>query len=101
MPYNNLTPGNGMNKKELFLGFIIGFATTLLGSYIFITFFTAFNFIAGIQIMKSQGNLGKIITLGSILTLAAFGVLLKMNKETMARGVVLAVIILAILTIFI
>ena len=101
MPYNNLTPGNGMNKKELFLGFIIGFATTLLGSYIFITFFTAFNFIAGIQIMKSQGNLGKIITLGSILTLAAFGVLLKMNKETMVRGVVLAVIILAILTIFI
>jgi hypothetical protein len=90
-----------MNKKDLFLGFIIGFATTLLGSYIFVTFFTAFNFIAGIQIMNSQGNLGKIITLGSILTLVAFGVLLKMNKETMARGVVLAVLILAILTIFI
>jgi hypothetical protein len=51
--------------------------------------------------MKSQGNLGKIITLGSILTLIAFGVLLKINKETMARGVVLAVIIMAILTMFI
>jgi hypothetical protein len=51
--------------------------------------------------MKSQGNLGKIITLGSILTLIAFGILLKMNKEMMARGVVLAVIALAIITIFI
>ena len=51
--------------------------------------------------MKSQGNLGKIITLGSILTLIAFGILLKMNKEMMARGVVLAVIALAILTLFI
>ncbi len=90
-----------MNKKELLLGFLIGFATTLLGSYIFITFFTEFKFIAGIQIMKSQGNLGKIITLGSILTLVAFGILLKMNKEMMARGVVLAVIALAILTLFI
>ncbi|MDD2674073.1 MAG: hypothetical protein PHF81_04270 [Flavobacterium sp.] len=90
-----------MNKKDLLLGFLIGIATTLLGSYIFITFFTEFKFIAGIQIMKSQGNLGKIITLGSILTLIAFGILLKMNKEMMARGVVLAVIALAILTLFI
>ncbi|MFV8346000.1 hypothetical protein [Flavobacterium sp. ZB4P13] len=90
-----------MNKTDLFIGFLIGFATTLLGSYIFITFFTEFNFVAGIEIMKSQGNLGKIITLGSILTLITFGVLLKMNKETMARGVVLAVIIMAIITMFI
>jgi hypothetical protein len=90
-----------MNKKDVLLGFLIGFATTLLGSYLFITFFTEFKFIAGIQIMKSQGNLGKIITLGSILTLIAFGILLKMNKEMMARGVVLAVIALAILTLFI
>ena len=90
-----------MNKKDLLLGFLIGFATTLLGSYIFISFFTEFRFIAGIQIMKSQGNLGKIITLGSILTLIAFGILLKMNKEMIARGVVLAVIALAILTLFI
>ena len=89
-----------MNKTELFIGFLIGFATTLLGSYLFITFFTEFNFIAGIEIMKSQGNLGKIITLGSILTLIAFGILLKINKEIMARGVVLSVIIMAIITMF-
>lgn len=90
-----------MNKKDVLLGFLIGIATTLIGSYLFITFFTEFTFIAGIQIMKSQGNLGKLITLGSILTLIAFGILLKMNKEIMARGVVLAVIVLAILTLFI
>lgn len=90
-----------MNKTDLLTGFLIGLASTLLGSYIFITFFTEFNFIAGVQIMKSQGNLGKIITLGSILTLIVFGILLKMNKEMMARGVVLAVIIMAILTMFI
>ncbi|UFH46879.1 hypothetical protein LNP27_02255 [Flavobacterium galactosidilyticum] len=90
-----------MNKKDLLLGFLIGFVSTLLGSYLFITFFTDFTFIAGIQILKSQGNLGKLITLGCILTLIAFGILLKMNKEIMARGVVLAVIVLAILTLFI
>ena len=90
-----------MNKKDLLLGFLIGSFSTLAGSYFFILFFTDFTFIAGIQILKSQGNLGKIITLGCILTLIAFGILLKMNKEMMARGVVLAVIVLAILTLFI
>ncbi len=90
-----------MNKKDLFLGFIIGFVTTLLGSFIFITLFTDFTFTAGIQIMQSQGKLGKIITLGTILTLIAFGVLLKLNKETIARGVILAVITMAVLTLFI
>ena len=90
-----------MNKKDLFLGFIIGFVTTLLGSFIFITLFTNFTFTAGIQIMQSQGKLGKIITLGTILTLIAFGVLLKLNKETIARGVILAVITMAVLTLFI
>ncbi|MFV8357386.1 hypothetical protein ACNQGB_14505 [Flavobacterium sp. XS1P32] len=90
-----------MNKKDLFLGFILGFVTTLLGSYIFITLFTDFTFTAGIQIMYSQGKLGKIITLGTILTLITFGVLLKLNRETMARGVVLAVITMTFLTLFI
>ena len=90
-----------MNKKDLLLGFLLGLASTLLGAYLFITFFTDFRFIAGIQILKSQGNMGKLITLGCILTLIVFGILLKMNKEIMARGVVLAVIVLAILTLFI
>jgi hypothetical protein len=90
-----------MNKIEVLLGFIIGIIASLLGSYIFITFFTHFDFVSGIQSMKSQGNLGKIITLGSILDLIIFGVLLKINKEIMARGVVLAVIVLTIFTLFI
>ena len=90
-----------MNKKDLFFGFILGFVTTLLGSYIFITLFTDFTFTAGIQIMYSQGKLGKITTLGTILTLITFGVLLKLNRETMARGVVLAVITMAFSTLFI
>ena len=54
----------------------------------------------GIESMKSEGKLGKLITLGAILDLVLFGVLLKMNKEIMARGVVLAVIFIAILTLF-
>lgn len=87
-----------MNKIDLLTGFIIGILASFLGSFIFITFFTNFSFIAGIHIMKSQGHLGKVITLGSILDLIAFGILLHFNKEIMARGVVLALITMAVLT---
>jgi hypothetical protein len=51
--------------------------------------------------MKSQGLLGKIITLGAILDLIAFAILLKLNKDSMARGVILAVLVLTIITLVI
>ncbi len=89
-----------MNKIDVLIGFVIGILASLLGSFLFIKFFTAFDFMAGIESMKSEGKLGKLITLGSILDLVAFGILLKLNKEIMARGVVLAVIIITIITLF-
>ena len=101
MRHNNLTLGIVMNKIDLLTGFVIGILVSILGSYLFITLFTEFDFINGIKIMKFEGKLGKIITLGSILDLAAFGILLKSNKELMARGVILAVIIMTLVSLFI
>jgi hypothetical protein len=92
---------NKINKLDLLTGFIIGILASVLGMFLYITFVMHSDFIAGLQLMKSQGHLGKIVTLGSVLDLVAFGILLKMNKELMARGVVLAVIVLTIITLFI
>ena len=89
-----------MNKTDLLLGFIVGLLACVLGIFLFIIFFTDFDFMTGVESMKSEGELGKLITLGAILDLVIFGVLLKLNKEMMARGVVLAVIFIAILTLF-
>lgn len=90
-----------MNKMELIYGFVIGILVSAIGCFLFVTLFTDFDFIAGVQAMKSEGKLGKLITLGSVLDLIAFAALLKTNREIMARGVVLAVITIAILTLFI
>lgn len=90
-----------MNKKDLFIGFIVGIFTALLGSYLFVTFFTKFDFATGIHTIKKEGYLGKVITIGTVLDLAVFWILLKRNEELKARGVVLAVIVLAISTLFI
>ncbi|PXY41594.1 hypothetical protein DMB65_06475 [Flavobacterium cheongpyeongense] len=90
-----------MNKKNILIGFIIGIFTSLLGSYLFITFFTKFDVSTGIQTIKENGYLGKVITLGTTLDLVVFAFLLKKDKELMAGGVILAVIILAISTLLI
>ncbi|PJJ10573.1 hypothetical protein CLU83_4018 [Flavobacterium sp. 1] len=89
-----------MNKIDLLIGFIIGIIASFLGMFLYITIVMHSDFLVGIQTMKNEGHLGKIVTLGSILDLIAFAVLLKMNKELMARGVVLAVIMLTIVTLF-
>ncbi|WP_456312856.1 hypothetical protein [Pseudomonas shirazensis] len=90
-----------MNKKDLIIGFIVGIFTSILGSYLFVTLFTPFDFFSGLQTIRQYGYLGKVITLGTILDLIVFTIFLKTNKEFMARGVILAVIVLAISTLFI
>ncbi|MDX6181321.1 hypothetical protein SGQ44_04110 [Flavobacterium sp. Fl-77] len=90
-----------MDKKDIFIGFLIGILTSLLGSFLFIAFYIKSDIFSGIQILRENGYLGKVITIGTILDLIAFGILLKINRELMARGVILAVIVLALSTLFI
>ena len=89
-----------MNKIDLLYGAIIGFLTTLLGCYLFLAIFTNYDFTYAIQVMISEGYLGKLIALGAILNIGIYFYLLKINKELMARGVILGVLLLTIITLF-
>lgn len=94
-----------MNKqvilKELIFGFVIGLLTTVLGCFLFLRFYTKYDFIEGINAIKHEGYLGKLIALSAVLNILIFFLLLKLNKEIMARGVVFATIVLTIITIFV
>lgn len=90
-----------MKKIDILFGLFIAIIGATIGSFIFVECFTAYHFIDGIQTMKAQGLLGKVITLGAILNVILFFALLKFNKEMMARGVVLGTIILTIITLFV
>ncbi|KAB1156754.1 hypothetical protein [Flavobacterium luteum] len=90
-----------MRKIDLLLGIFMAIVAAILGSFIFIEAFTNYSFLEGFEIMKSQRELGKIITLGSILNIIVFFTLLKLDKELMARGVVLGTILLTIVTLFV
>jgi hypothetical protein len=90
-----------MKKIDLFYGLIFGITTSLIGVYLFIYLFTPFSFLGGLQLLKFEGKLGKIITLGTFLNVGMFFSLLKYRRETMAKGVILAMILLTIITLFI
>lgn len=90
-----------MQKKDLFIGFVLGIAGAALGVFLFVTIATDYDFTEGIMLLKTQNSLGKLIALGAVVNVIIFFSLLKFQKELMARGVVLATIALTILTLFV
>lgn len=89
-----------MEKKDLIIGFIIGIVSTLIGTILFLIWKTDFSTFNDLKMIKQEGILGKVITLGAILNIFVFFVMLQNQKELMARGVVLATIVMAIATMF-
>lgn len=87
-----------MKKSDLLIGALLGIITSLLGSVLFILLFTTYGILDGLQFILASGKMGKLLTLGALLNLLLFFALLKLNKELMARGVVLGSIVLTILT---
>jgi DNA-binding transcriptional regulator of glucitol operon len=90
-----------MKKIDLFYGLIIGLTASLIGIYMFIIAFTPYSFLGGLQLLKYEGKLGKIVTLGILLNIGMFFGLLKYKKETIAKGIILGVILLSIINLFI
>ncbi len=89
-----------MKKTDLLIGLFIGIVSALLGASLFLAFFTNYNLFRDFEAIRAEQILGKVITLGAILNIIIFFILLKKNKELMARGVVLSTIVLAIATLF-
>jgi hypothetical protein len=90
-----------MKNSEILIGVLISIVTMVLGSFLFIEAFTHYPFVNGIRFFKAHGLLGKIITLGAILNIILFFILLKFNKDAMAKGVLAGMILLTVVTLFV
>jgi len=91
-------------RKEILIGFLVALVATSFGCFIFIEFFSQFDFTRSLELIK-EGNLeGKILVLGAIANFFVFFTFLKKKQIYRARGVLMETFVVAfivlLLTIF-
>lgn len=88
-----------MIRKDVVIGFLIGILANLVGIGLYILFFSKEGFVDTLKSASSFNFIGKLVSLGAILNLVAFFILIKLNQDHKARGVLLATLLAAIIII--
>ncbi len=88
-----------MIRRDVMIGFFIGLLANIIGIALYIILFSKEGFEGTIKSAVNFNFIGKLVSLGAILNLIAFFVLIKMNQDYKARGVLLATLLAAIIVI--
>ncbi len=94
-----------MDKRQLLYGFFLGLAVCMVGIALFLL--GAMLVVDGetpqtlYKKLMANGRAGQMIALGAFLNFVTFFILLKMKRELMARGIILSVIVLTIITLLV
>lgn len=84
-------------KKEIAIGFLTALVATSFGCFIFIEFFSQFDFDRSLELII-EGNLeAKVLILGAVANLFVFFIFLKKKQIYRARGVLMATFVIAFL----
>ena len=91
-------------KKEIFFGVLIGVVSNIIGVFLSVVILFKEDQLSNIfDIINNSidnNNITKLISLGAIINLLSFFILLKFNFNEKARGVLVATFTVAILTIY-
>ena len=84
----------------MLIGFVVALIATSFGCFIFIEYFSDFDFYKSVDLIK-EGNLeGKVLVLGAIANFFVFFVFLKKKQIYRARGVLLETFLIALIVLF-
>lgn len=87
------------HTKEIAIGFFVAILATLSGMYLYVELFSSYGFVKTFQLIQDGDMYGQIITLGAIANLFVFFVYLKKKQDVRAKGVLLATIVIALITV--
>jgi len=88
-----------MVKKEIIIGLFVGLIANSIGLFLAATILgNGDDFLTVIKAAAAEGFLGKLISLGAILNLAAFFIFIKKKQDYRARGVLLMTVFVAVFT---
>ncbi len=91
-----------METKETIIGIVIGIIASAIGLTLSLLFFGTGDSISdSLSIAIAQGVFTKLVSIGALLNLGAFFLFINTNKESRAKGVLIATIVVALITIII
>lgn len=89
-----------MNQKTIIQrvlkGFIVAVIATIIGSSLWILILSDTDYLSTISNAYEQKKLGAILAAGALLNIVAFFIFIKQKKDYEARGLMIAVFIVAI-----
>jgi len=91
-----------MKNKDIIIGIVVGLIASAIGLLLTLLIFGQGNSIGdSLQIARAQGVFAKLVSMGAILNLAAFFLFINMQQDSRAKGVLIATLIVALITIII
>lgn len=91
-----------MQNKNIFIGLAIGLVTNCIGLYLAsLILGKGDSFFKVLEVANAQGFLNKLISLGAVLNLIPFFYFLSKRQDLKARGVLIATIAVAVITLVI
>lgn len=84
-------------QKEMLIGFLVALIATSFGCFVFIEFFSNFDFDKSIDLISSGNLEGKVLVLGAIANFFVFFIFIKKNQIYRARGVLIETFLIALL----
>ena len=91
-----------MKNKDIITGILIGLVASAVGLTLSLLFFgTGESINDSLNIALAQGVFAKLVSIGALLNLGAFFLFINTDKESQAKGVLIATIIVALITIIV
>ena len=88
----------GTIKKDLFIGVLVGLFATFGGIFLYLEYFSRFNFEDTVQMIHDGNLYGKVLSLAAVPNLFVFFIFLKKKQDNCARGVLMATFLIAFIT---
>jgi hypothetical protein len=88
----------GAIKKDILVGMLVAFFATFGGIYLYLEYFSRYEFYETLQFIEEGNLFGKVLSLAAVSNLFVFFVYIKKQQDHRAKGVLLATILIALTT---
>ena len=88
----------GTIKKDILIGILISLFATAAGIFLYIEYFSKYNFKETFRMIQEAGLYGEILALAAIPNLFVFFIFIRKKQDNRAKGVLFTTILIALTT---